>query len=123
MKVVDRCLSAETRITITDMLPVLIEAVDSRPTLSLPELQAELTAMDEFEQVRIACPRIWQKALRRELKLDDPFLTMMLQNIDQMRGGTKTKKDAWRQVEERVTDEFVTKKIGAPDQYGRPSKQ
>jgi hypothetical protein len=123
MRVIDKCESAPTRVTVADMLPLLLDELDARADQSAAQLQQELTALPEFEQLRLACPRIWQRALRRELRRDDPFLLMMMRNLEQVKSGTKTAQDAWRHVEEQVTNEFVTKKIGAPDQYGRPSRQ
>ena len=121
MRIVDRCEARVPNITITDMLPQLLADIEAQPELSLAELKAALEARPEYEQLRLAAPHLWLKALRRDLRADDPFLQQMLGNIDQIRAGQKTLKKAWKEVDRSVTTEFVTKKIGAPDAQGRPT--
>ena len=121
MRVLDRCDAAVPKISITDMLPLLLADVEARAALSLAELKAALEAKPEYEQLRLAAPHLWLKAVRRELRRDDPFLQQMLRNLDQVRAGQKSKRKAWKEVELSVTTEFVTNKIGAPDAQGRPT--
>lgn len=120
MRVLDRCEAPVPKISITDMLPLLIADIEANPDLSAMDLKAKLEAKGEYEQLRLAAPHLWLKALRRDLRLDDPFLQQMLTNIDQIRAGQKSKRKAWKEVELSVTDEFVYKSVGRPDQFGRP---
>ena len=121
MRVVDRRVGAPTRITTTDLVALLLDTLEQRTT-------AEVEAMTEFDHFKMACPRLWRKAMAGELKRDDPFLELMLKSVRSVRASgdgeqrQQALKQAWQEVEREVTHEFVTKKIGAPDKRGRPSK-
>lgn len=113
-----------SKLTITEALADLLDAIEAKRDLLKrdPEaFKAEFEADPRWEKMREATPHLWKKAMKGDLSKDEPHLKNMLEHIAKIRSGEMSVKKAYRAVETEITQEYVVDRIGAPDQYGRPT--
>lgn len=113
-------------VTVTDVLPQLLAEMEAPANRQLRQrdpqaFRAKFDEDDRWQQLRMGCPRLYLKAVRGELSMSDPQLQRMLGHISAIREGTKTLKQAWKEVDKEMTETYVYPSIGRPDQFGRPT--
>lgn len=111
--------------TLTDVLPELLEELQTPENVALrardeKAFRAHFDTDPRWAPMRKSAPRLWLKAMDGRLSLDDPYLQEMLAQIEQVRSGQRTMRDAWKSIDKRMTETYVYPQIGRPDAQGRP---
>lgn len=78
---------------------------------------------DRWEPLRKSAPRLWLKAIRGDLHLDDPYLQQMLGQLEQVKSGQTSLKQAWKTIDKTMTEKYVYPQVGRPDAQGRPTNK